>query len=445
MQLQEHSAVIYVRKSTLDDGKSIADQERECRTWCDANKVKVEKVFTDQGISASRYGTRKRDAWTALKGYLRTGHILVAWEASRAARDIEEWAAFRNLCAQHEVPFAYNGRVLDLTSGDDRFVGGLDALMAEREAEQIRERTMRGKRGAALDGTPAARPPWGYRPVPRLPGTRPQWEPDPVEAPRVREAALRIIRGESFRSVRKWLAATGYAPATTTGLARVLRSPTLAGRRVHQGKIVGPATWEAILTEDEHQQLLSAALRATQPLQGPEPKYLCSGIAVCDVCESKIRKLARKEGKYNRKPVYTCPNGCVSRRVEILDEAVERAVMRRLRSVNPVDYQADDPMLAEVRRRIAVLEADLKSWRAKALAEEVDAEMYASIEKDRKAKIAALTPARSEPPAPLPTAEAWASGSLQEKRQTLRALLVVRVPKIGRRRATIDDVFIRRR
>ena len=89
IKLHELNAVIYTRKSTASDGKSTADQERECRNWCDANKIHIAKRFRDEGKSASRYGTKTRDAWTELKAYLQPGHILVAWEASSI------WSTFR--------------------------------------------------------------------------------------------------------------------------------------------------------------------------------------------------------------------------------------------------------------------------------------------------------------------------------------------------------------
>ena len=157
------TAVIYTRKSTASDGKSTRDQERECRQWCERNNIPVEQVFCDEGISASKYGTKHRSAWTAVKAYLRPGHILVAWESSRTARDLGEHVNLRSLCDQQNIPVAYNGRVIDFNSGDDRFTAALDAILAERESAQMSERILRGVRGAAAVGAPHGRPPWGYR------------------------------------------------------------------------------------------------------------------------------------------------------------------------------------------------------------------------------------------------------------------------------------------
>ncbi len=99
---------------------------------------------------------------------------------------------------------------------------------------------------------------------------------------------LRITNGESLRSVRNWLASTGYAPVTITALRDCISNPTIAGKRVHQGKVVGDATWPGIITEKEQQRAIDAAKRpAQQPKPGPEPKYLCSGVATCGKCGVK--------------------------------------------------------------------------------------------------------------------------------------------------------------
>ncbi|ORW34665.1 hypothetical protein AWB88_02670 [Mycobacterium paraense] len=407
--------------------------------WCDTNRIPIDRVIIDEGISASRYGRKTRDGWVQLKEIMRPGHIVVSWEASRATRDVAEWARVRDLCADRKVLFAYNGRVLDLTSGDDRFVGGLDILLAERESELLRERFMRGQRGAALKGTAPAALGWGYRPVPRKPGEEPKWELDPVEAPRIREAVQRIINGESLLAVGRWLEATGFAPANHTSLRRGLTRPTIAGKRVYRGEVIGDAVWPAIISEEDQAKVVEA-LKYDRTNPGPEPVHLCSGIAVCAACGGVMRHKHHKA----QADVYRCTKGCGGRKADMLDAAVEKAVLRRLRNINPNDYASDNPEIAAAEKRIRELEADLAAWREKAINEEVSAEMFASIEKDRTRKIAELRPRTVAPQRQLLTASTWDQGTIREKRETVRALLVIRVLQVKHlgRRATEDDVDI---
>jgi site-specific DNA recombinase len=420
------TAVIYTRKSTASDGKSTRDQERECREWCDRNNIPIEEVFCDEGISASKYTTKKRGAWAELKAYLQPGHILVVWESSRATRDLGEWAALNSLCASQGVPLAYSGRVLDLTLSDDAFMGGLDALQSARESHKISERTRRGMRGAAIDGTPHGRPPWGYR---RKDTIHPEWEPDPIEAPRVREAVERVLGGESRKSVLRWLQSTGYAPASLGSFTRLLTNPQLAGLRVHQGKVFGGASWPALITEAQHHQLVAAS-KAGTVTPGTESKHLCSGLVKCGKCGKGLRFKTVAKG---RKPLYACPSGCASRLAEVIDREVTKAVMRRLENVNPKDYSGESPEVASALRQIEQLETDLADWEEKAVSGEVSASTFAKVEKDRKAKIKALRPRTVPARLDLLRPEGWEGGTLQQRRTAIRVLLDVTVPPRGKR------------
>jgi site-specific DNA recombinase len=90
----------------------------------------------------------------------------MCWSPGRPAGHSSDLAAYvelRDLCTGRGVFWSYSGKLHDLSNGDDRFSTGLDALLAEKEAEQISERVLRGKRKAAAEGRPSGRPPYGYR------------------------------------------------------------------------------------------------------------------------------------------------------------------------------------------------------------------------------------------------------------------------------------------
>jgi site-specific DNA recombinase len=434
-------AVIYTRVSRDAKGErvSVQSQERECRAVCERNAWPVRAVYCDNSIGASRFSA-DRPEWKRLKADLRQGEVLVVWESSRAQRDLEEFITLRNLCAEKDVRLSYQGRVLNLSEGDDRFTGGLDALLAERESEYIRKRVLRGKLDAAEAGKPATRPPWGYRRV----GVG-EWEPDPDEAPRVREAAERLLAGETQYAVFEWLKATeGYAPTTPTTLRRALLNPALAGLRQHQGEVVGKASWPAIITTEQHEQLKSRdrrmkALHGFSSQPGPEPRHLLSGIAKCGVCDEGLRYRAQE----GRKPYYDCRKGHVSRLADMLDKAVEDEIFKRLSAVDPSDYESDDADDSAVIAEIEELERQLAEWEAEAIAGQVSPGAFGRAERDLTARIEALR-GKIETPSELELDPAqWPELTMSERRYIVRSLVDVVVPKLARRvRALPGDVRI---
>jgi DNA invertase Pin-like site-specific DNA recombinase len=376
--------VIYTRQSLdRNDGRSTDDQERECRAEAARLGIPIVAVFCDRGISASRYG-KTRPKWEDCKGYLRKDHMLFLWEASRSTRDLEEFVVLRNHCAELGVLVNYGGKVLDFSKGDDRFTGGLDALLSEQESERFRQRTLRGKRSGAIQGRPAGRVKWGYRVV--SPGV---WEADPVEAPKVKEAVERILRGDSIYSVLAWLdTQDGYHPPTITVLHRALKSPTYAGLRVHRGEIVGKGNWPALITELQHKQLLAMARRKNGVVASPEPKHLLSGIAKCGKpgCDQGLRYRKNAHGT----PIYSCIRGHVSRLAEPLEEYVSDWLFFYLRQAERPEDTDDDGDIAGILAEIDALNLDLAKWRTLARKREITPESFAIFEKEIVEEIAAL-------------------------------------------------------
>src|SRR4051795_677977 len=195
-------AVIYTRVSSdpNDRGRSVHEQEMDCRAVCSREGWEVVAVFADNDRSASRYATRERPEHRKLIRFIEDGHadVLVTWEASRAQRDLAAYARLRDLCERRKVLLSYSGRTYDMAEADDRFGTGLDALLAERESDQTRKRVLRAVRANAEKGRPHGKLLYGYRRE-YDPGTRELigQVPDPDTAPVVQEAARRVLAGET--------------------------------------------------------------------------------------------------------------------------------------------------------------------------------------------------------------------------------------------------------
>src|SRR5512132_3630983 len=120
------TALIYTRvsKDPKRRGRSVAEQEAECRAVCAREGWDVLDVLCDNGISASRYATQARPAWEDVKRRIGNGggvDVVVTWEASRNGRDLGEFVKLRDLCRTHGVLLNYSGHTIDFDDSSDSF------------------------------------------------------------------------------------------------------------------------------------------------------------------------------------------------------------------------------------------------------------------------------------------------------------------------------------
>ncbi|MGC5026491.1 recombinase family protein [Tsukamurella sp. DT100] len=451
-------AVIYARVSSdRAGGRSVEEQVSECRTECERQAWPVADVLVDNDVSASRYATKARPEYARLQALLQPGDVLVMWEASRAQRDLKRYVELRDLCARRGVRWSYSGRLYDLSDGDDRFSTGLDALLAEKEAEQTRTRILRAHRANLADGKPHGRVPYGYRII-RDPETgKPvRREPHPGQAPLIAEAARRVLAGQSFASVVRWISERDDSLRWDAAkLRRLLINPTLAGFRVHtevKDGVRGPrvihrrGTWEPILSEDHHNDLVALfAARQSGP-RGVPVKYLVSGIAECGVCGEKVwrgRGGTKKDG--SRYEVYTCrPGRHAARRLDRVDEAVHTVVEEILISPTAVNALAETPpvdnaaatRLNELRRQLEAVETEIAEGRMPAsTGGRVATRLEASIAtaEVEATQIFVDPTVRRLATAPDPVA-IWRDMPLLDQREFIKAVLHIRIERIGRGR-----------
>src|SRR3954469_11815229 len=377
-------AVIYTRVSSdpQNRGRSVAEQEAECRAVCDRNGWEVVAAFSDNDRSASRWATKERAEYRRLIGCIEAGgcDVLVTWEASRAQRDLAAYAALRDLCERRGVLLSYSGRTYDMSDADDRFGTGLDALLAERESEQTRKRVLRAVRANADKGRPHGKLLYGYRreydPATReLIGQVPD-EQDTVDetravvhratAPIVREEAGRVLAGETPYAIAQDFNRQGVSTPRgaargwdLTQVKRLCVNPGYAGKRTHRGKVMGAASWPPILDESTHLALVAKLGDPARRSQRTSAvKHLLSGIAVCGVCGGRLR-VQKNRGFL----AYLCVDGFhVSRRETDTDEYVTEVVLCRLARPDLADAFTDATdaktaaALAEAREKRARLE-----------------------------------------------------------------------------------------
>lgn len=419
---------------------------------CEREGWEISEVLTDNDIGASRFSGKDRPAWRRLHDTLGAGDVLVTWVASRAQRDLEAYVQLRNLCADRGVLWSYSGRTYDLNRGDDRFATGLDALLSEREAENIREHVLRSARASALAGRPHGKIPYGYRAV-RDPETGRIVEriPDGAGSLIVQEAARRILAGETLHAITRDFRERGTPPPPGAQtwrpqmIKRMVLRPTYAGIRVHQGAPVGKGRWEPLITPEDQEKLTAILTDPTRVThRGVAPRHLLTGIALCGVCGEQSGSTMRRINRKGHEAYHCNENGCVTRTMKPLDEYVTAAVIGRLEEPSLIGtIGATGTEAADLYAQARVLQARLDSFINDGIEGLVSSAVVGQAEKtlvpqieelEVRARRAASSPIVGEMAGPQAEAR-WYEASIEHRREVVRTLVKVEIlPVRGTRR-----------
>ncbi|MCW2905157.1 MAG: recombinase family protein, partial [Streptosporangiaceae bacterium] len=461
------------------EGRSVDSQLDVGRRWAQREGHTIVGEYRDDGVSA--FDTRKqRPDWQRVMDEIaaRRFDVLWVWEASRASRDRTVWAALIAACAEAHVLICVDGKMHDVTDPDDGFVLDLGMAMAVRESAYIRKRVQRATLAAADAGRPFGSIPFGYRREYDPKSKAPSQVPDEETAPIVREIVARVIAGEGLHKIavdfnRRGVPTPqqvrdrrlGREGVTRGGwnnpkLRKLLSSPSMAGWRVHQGKVHGQAGWDPIVSAADHAAALAIINDPTRRTQrGTAPKYLLSGIAECAVCDGWMRYFPNKGF-----PSYGCAGksgtnpGHVVRRAEPLETMVETYVVALLMDpklferVATIEAGADDRGEAIV-KEIADVEARIAQFEAAAVAGELTPERFGRMERQWLAQLVELrTELGSTSKLPQVVIDAagpdadkkWEGRDILVRRQIVRSLVRVRVHRSNQRRGArgFDDSSI---
>ena len=371
-------AGIYARLSeTYDVAESVPTQlangERhaERRGWVVAGR------FKDDGYSA--YKEITRDDFVRLVGAIEAGEldVVIVRDVDRLTRNLTDWNRFEKACVRHGVLLSpYTGGDLDLSTPEGAYYGGMETLRAKRESAVKSVRVREGLEWQARAGRRAGggRPWFGYvrvyanpdEPVPRKRVILRE-ELHPVSAPALRDAAERVLRGESVGSVIREWEERGIRPVAArewsrSSLVGTLVSPRIAGLREWQGQKYPTTEWPAIIDPDTHEQLvrLFSDPARRKNVVGRQ-SHLLSGLAPCPKCGHGL-KYRRFSSYRARADSYACVRGVGGRcggvaiKAELLEEYVTGAVLDALESPRVQEAlragDSDGPRRAELLARI---------------------------------------------------------------------------------------------
>lgn len=333
------AAALYCRISRDAErrGLGVARQEQDLLALCERKGWDVQGVYVDNDISAARKVgvTAARPQYLAMLEVIRAGRAqaVAVWDQDRLVRDPMELEQFLVLCelaSLHHLSTVSDE--WDIGSGEGIMVARIKAAVAAEEVRKLTKRIRRKHLQLAENGelSGGGHRPFGYE------ADRLTIRPD--EAALIREAARRVLAGESVRSVTQaWREAgvetvTGATWSSTT-VRRLLASGRISGQREHRGEIVAPAVWPAIITPAETARLrriLSDPLRFAGG--GVVARsYLLTGLVYCGrpECGARMttRPVIRKGHKYRRYACTVDRGGC--ERCGISAERTEEEVLRR--------------------------------------------------------------------------------------------------------------------
>ena len=367
------NAVTYARKSTKDPknpDKSVDDQAAEARAEVARRGWTLIEELSDSGISASRFANGKaRPDYERLFELVETGKAdaIVCFELSRLARQQSTLWLLIEMCQRKGVVVVVDGRETDMLNPGDLLLSGVKGSMDAVSSEETSLRVKRGLASSAAAGRMVPRTPYGYRRV-YDPATRAELRVDvcPEEAEIVREAAGRLLGGESLQSVRGDLMRRGVvspggsAEWRATTLKRMVLNPVYTAKRVHRGQVIGDGDWPRVLSDEDHDALrvmLTDPARETPNKPRPGAVvHLLSGLAVCGCCGAKLRPTRRKQ-KYR---YYICPRqGCqrIAINEDLADGACTELLLEFLAGNADALAASDSTAYRDARAAVKVLEA----------------------------------------------------------------------------------------
>lgn len=191
-------------------------------------------------------------------------------------------------------------------------MAGIQSLINRRENRVIRSRVLRRMEGQAQRGLKqSGQAGYGYRTA-LINGTDKTLVIDEYEAEVIRQMAVRVLAGESLRSIAAYLNANVEHPLasrtnrigrsetwTASTVKRILTAPRIAGERVHRGEVVGKAQWDAILDADAFaavRRVLNAPNRRAHA--AAYQSRLLTGIVRCGNCGNTLNHADTK--RYDR-------------------------------------------------------------------------------------------------------------------------------------------------
>lgn len=335
-------AAIYLRisKDRGSDEAGVRRQEKICRRKAKQLGWRVVSVRTDNEKSASRYARKKRKEFLAMLADIEAGRVdaVMVYNSDRLTREPKVMERLIDLTETLGLAWWHENGEIDLRTRNGRQNARFAVTVSASESDATSERYCDMHQEIAEEGRPSG---GGLRPF--------GFEEDHVthrteEAMLIRQAARRVIAGQSVTSIAREWTAEGIAPATWhppkrllwrgQTVRRILTSARIAGirelrrfdARTQSDEIVvrTKAAWDPIITRAQHEHLVRLLDNSrTRSPSAFARRYLLTGLAYCGrpACRGRLTG-----GQRNGKDGYMCSREGGCHRCGIAAEPVDRWV-----------------------------------------------------------------------------------------------------------------------
>lgn len=309
------TVAIYGRISMARDNQtSTKTQEAECRAYCKRMGWEIVAVNIDEGKSAWKGGNRPGLNRTIELIETKRANIVLVWKLDRFARSIIHFHELMGRIQRAGGTFVSVTDQIDGSTTQGQILMSLVAGFAQMESDIKSERAAVWQKDRITNGLPnGGQRAYGYGK--QANDTLPI---NAKEAAVLREAATRILSGDSIRSIIRELqpvSVTGSGPMTARGLRSALTNPTVAGLR-RDGDSLAKGNWSPILPRDQWDALTELFTDPTRRTGDTnQVRHLLSGIMMCDRCGAAVGIRKWKANPTKRNPYvqeshrYTCKCG----------------------------------------------------------------------------------------------------------------------------------------
>lgn len=318
----------------------------------------------DESVSAGRVPTEMRPAWKEILGRAGELDAVVVWKVDRLARNVLDFLFAARLLSDLEVDLVATDDPVDLTTPTGKALAVMLSVVAELELEAIKDRLKASRKYLTQQGRrPGGRRPWAMQNLSNPNGPGKVLRPIPERAELLREAANRVLVGESLGSIaRDWTArkvptGLGGDQWYTGKIKQVLLNPHNVGATVYLGALV--RNDDGTIRKDPDQAILDdltfdrlrVAIGDRQQGARVPVRSLLKGLLICASCSEPLHPRPARD-------TYSCSRQHCSRPVSVMIDFADRLYVERWLSAfaqvrrAPDKAGLDEPHMAELRQAI---------------------------------------------------------------------------------------------